>query len=290
MRCVKSRRTPRCCRGYSIAGRPAGAALFKNAQGLLKGLRRAADFTPGDFGRQLYGKTNPEDRGQLFESPQALLEIMKAGRDKGWQLTCHCQGGGAIDGFLDAMEALNKEKPIAPTRSHLIHASFQSPEAIARMKRMGILADVQAAWLYLDAPALERVFGEEGMRYFFPLRSYLDAGIVVAGGSDHMIGYDKNRAVNPYNPFMGLWTSVTRRTIRGTVIHPEERVTREEAPKMHAIWGAYRQFSEKKKGSIEPGKLADLVVIDRDYLTCPEDQIRDIQPVMVIVDGRIAQM
>jgi len=139
-------------------------------------------------------------------------------------------------------------------------------------------------------PALERVFGEEGMRYFFPLRSYLDAGIVVAGGSDHMIGYDKNRAVNPYNPFMGLWTSVTRRTIRGTVIHPEERVTREEAPKMHAIWGAYRQFSEKKKGSIEPGKLADLVVIDRDYLTCPEDQIRDIQPVMVIVDGRIAQM
>lgn len=244
----------------------------------------------GDFGRQLYGKTNPEDRGQLFESPQALLEIMKAGRDKGWQLTCHCQGGGAIDGFLDAMEALNKEKPIAPTRSHLIHASFQSPEAIARMKRMGILADVQAAWLYLDAPALERVFGEEGMRYFFPLRSYLDAGIVVAGGSDHMIGYDKNRAVNPYNPFMGLWTSVTRRTIRGTVIHPEERVTREEALKMYTIWGAYRQFSEKKKGSIEPGKLADLVVIDRDYLTCPEDQIRDIQPVMVIVDGRIAQM
>jgi len=128
--------------------------------------------------------------------------VMHAARNRGWQLTTHDQGGGAVDNFLDTLEALDREKPIAPTRSHLMHASFQSPEAIARMKKMGILADVQAAWLYLDAPALEQAFGYDGMRYFYPLRSYIDSGIVVAAGSDHMIGHGKNTAVNPYNPYL----------------------------------------------------------------------------------------
>lgn len=243
----------------------------------------------GPFGRQLYGKTREDDRGQLFESPEKLLEIMGAARAKGWQLTAHTQGGGAIDGFLDAMAALDKQSPIAPTRSHLIHASFQSAEAIARMKKMGILADAQAAWLHFDTPALEKVFGYDGLRSFFPLRSYIDAGVIVAGGSDHMIGHDKNRAVNPYNPFHGLWVSVTRKTSSGSVMHREERITRAEALKTYTIWAAYRMFSEKEKGSVEAGKLADLVVIDRDYLTCPEDDIAKIEPVAVVVDGRIVE-
>lgn len=242
----------------------------------------------GPFGRQLYGKTDPDDRGQLFESPAKLLDIMRAARDRGWQLTAHAQGGGAVDGFIDAMEALDREKPIAPTRSHLIHASFQSPEALARMKRLGLLGDVQAAWLYFDGPGLEKVFGYDGLRYFFPLRSYRRNGVMIAGGSDHMIGWDKNTAVNPYNPFMGLWTEVTRKTSLGKVLHPEERITREEALRSYTIWGAWRQFEEKNKGSIEAGKLADLVVIDRDYMTCPEDDIARIEPVMTIVGGKVA--
>ncbi|MGB9604448.1 MAG: amidohydrolase, partial [Bryobacteraceae bacterium] len=240
-----------------------------------------------EFGRQLYGKTDPNDRGQLFATPEKFLAVFRAARDRGWSLSAHTQGGGAIDLFLDTMEVLDREKPIAPTRSHLIHASFQSPEAIARMKRLGIAADVQAAWLYCDGPALEKVFGYEGMRYFFPLRTYLRAGVTVAGGSDHMIGYDKNRAVNPYNPFHGMWVSITRKTSRGRVLHPEEKVTREEALKTYTIHAAWRLFAENRLGSIEPGKLADLVVIDRDYLSCPEDDILAIEPVMVILDGKI---
>jgi predicted amidohydrolase YtcJ len=74
----------------------------------------------------------------------------------------------------------------------------------------------------------------------------------------------------------------------GQVLHPEQRITREEALKMYTVWPAYFEFEEKDKGSIEPGKLADMVVIDRDYMTCPEDQIRAIEPVTVIIDGRIA--
>ena len=245
----------------------------------------------GPFGKQLYGKTDPEDRGQLFIPPDKLLAVMRTARNRGWQLTTHDQGGGAVDNFLETLEQLDREKPIAPTRSHLMHASFQSPEAIARMKKMGILADVQSSWLYLDAPALEEVFGYDGMQYFYPLRSYIDAGIIVAAGSDHMIGHDKNHAVNPYNPFLSMWTEVTRLagvpSGHGKVIHPEQKISRVEALKTHTIWAAYLQFADNERGTIEPGKLADLVVIDLDYLTCPEEQIKDIRPVVTILDGKI---
>jgi predicted amidohydrolase YtcJ len=90
-----------------------------------------------------------------------------------------------------------------------------------------------------------------------------------------MIGHDKNNAVNPYNPFLSMWTEITRLTNRGKVIHAEQRISRAEALKTHTIWPAYMQFAEKERGSIEAGKFAD------DYLTCPEAEIKDIQPVMV---------
>jgi hypothetical protein len=241
----------------------------------------------GPFGKQLYGKTDPDDRGQLFIQPDKLLAVMRAARARGWQLTTHDQGGGAVDAWLDTLAALDRERPIRDSRSFVMHASFQSPEAIARMKQMGILADTQSQWLYHDAPALEKVFGHAGMRYFFPLRSYLDAGIIVAAGSDHMIGHDKNKAVNPYNPFLSMWIEVARKTDRGEVLYPEEKITRAEALKTHTIWSAYMQFAEKEKGSLETGKFADLVVIDRDYLTCPEDQIKDIEPLMTVIAGKI---
>lgn len=241
----------------------------------------------GAFGEQLYGITNRDDRGQVFLPPDKLLAVLRAARDKGWALTAHSQGGGAVDGLLDAFEALNRERPLAPSRSHLMHASFQTPEAIARAKRLGVLADVQPAWLYGDGEALEKVFGDEGMRYFFPLRSYVDAGVIFAGGSDHMIGHGKNRAVNPYNPFPAMWTEVTRRTSAGKVLHAEQRISREDALRSYTIWGAYLQSAEKRKGSIEVGKLADFVVIDRDFLACPEEQIKDIEPVMTVLDGKV---
>lgn len=241
----------------------------------------------GPFGRQLYGQTNPDARGTLFIEPEKLKRIFTAARDMGWQLTAHVQGGAAIDNLLDAFEALDKVKPITPTRSHIMHGSFMSRDAIDRAKKMGILYDAQPGWLHFDVPALEQVFGYQNMRYFFPVRSIIDAGIPVAGGSDHMMGHDKRLAVNPYDPFFNMWQTITRKTRVGKVIYPEERITRVEALRMWTTWAAYLEFSEKTKGSIEAGKLADLVVIDRDYLTCPEDEIKQIDPVMVILDGKI---
>jgi predicted amidohydrolase YtcJ len=243
----------------------------------------------GEFGKQLYGQSNPDSRGQLFLDPPKLLAIMTAARDRGWQLTAHSQGGGAIDALLDCFEALNAKKPIAPTRSHLMHASFQSPEAIARLAKLGLPADVQPAWLYKDGPALQKVFPGNGLRYFIPLKSYRDQGVILAGGSDHMIGHDKNHAVNPYNPFQGMWTAVTRRMANGEVLFPEERISREDALRMYTIWAATLQMAEKERGSIEAGKLADFVIIDRDYLTVPDDAIKDIQPVSVVLNGKVVR-
>jgi predicted amidohydrolase YtcJ len=241
----------------------------------------------GPFGRQLYGQTDPDARGTLFIEPEKLYRIMRAARDKGWQLTAHVQGGGAIDRLLDVFERLDREKPIAPSRSHVMHGSFMSEDALNRMQRMGVMVDVQPGWLHFDVPALQRVFGLENMRYFFPLRSYIDRGIIVAGGSDHMIGHDKNTAVNAFNPFFNMWASITRRTREGQVVYPQERITRQEALKMWTIWAAWIQFGEKTRGSIEPGKFADLVVIDRDYLACAEDDIRRIEPLGTMVNGRV---
>jgi len=169
-----------------------------------------------------------------------------------------------------------------------MHASFQNPEAIARARKLGVIADVQPAWLYHDAPALEKVFPSKPgpMRYFIPLKSYLDAGVKIAGGSDHMIGFDKNAAINPYNPFLGMWTAVSRKTRFGEVVGPEERIGRADALRMYTETAAYLQFAEKDRGTIEKGKLADLVVINRDFLTCPEDDIRKIEPTMIILGGR----
>ncbi len=203
----------------------------------------------GAFGRQLYGQTDPDARGTLFIEPEKLYRIMRAARDKGWQLTAHVQGGAAIDTLLDVFERLDREKPIAPSRSHVMHGSFMSEEALNRMQRMGVIVDVQPGWLHFDVPALQRVFGIENMRYFFPLRSYIDRGIIVAGGSDHMIGHNKNTAVNAFNPFFNMWASITRRTRDGEVIYPQEKITRQEALKMWTIWPAWLQFGEKSQAS-----------------------------------------
>jgi predicted amidohydrolase YtcJ len=240
----------------------------------------------GPFGKQLYGQTDPDARGTLFIDPDKLYRIFHAARAKGWQLTAHAQGGGAIDALLDAFERLDKEKSIRGERHHVMHGSMMSEQAIQRIKRLDVSMDVQPGWLYLDAPALKRVFGKQNMRWFFPLHTFLQQGIPVAGGADHMIGHGKDNAVNPFNPFLNMWMCVTRKTREGETFYPEEKVSREDALRIYTNGAAWIQFAEKERGSLEAGKLADLVVIDRDYLTCPEEQIKDIQPLVTMVGGR----
>jgi predicted amidohydrolase YtcJ len=236
---------------------------------------------------KIYGFVDPTYRGVLSVPKPNLFEMARAAAELGWQMTAHTTGGGATDALLDAYENANRTTPLQGRRFTVTHGNFPNAQAIQRSKKLGVVYDVQPAWLYLDGPAIKDIFGAERMKDFQPLRSLIDAGIVVGGGSDHMIRFDPRQATNPYHPFLGMWIAVTRKMVDGDVLNPEQRITRMEALKMWTLNGAYLTFEEKNKGSIEPGKLADLAVITKNYATCPEDEIKDIEALRTVVGGKI---
>jgi len=242
---------------------------------------------PYGMNTKIYGYDDPDYRGVLAVPRENLMEMATLANKLGWQMTAHTTGGGAIDALLDAYEATDRERSIRDRRFTVTHGNFPNADAIARAKRLGVVFDCQPAWHHFDGPALKDVFGPARTAQFLPFRTMLDAGIVVAGGSDHMIRFDSRKAINPYNPFFGMWMAITRKTADGSTLHPEQGVTRLEALRMWTLNGAYLSFEEKLKGSIEPGKLADMVVVSKDFLSCPVDEIKDIEALATIVDGKI---
>ena len=241
--------------------------------------------TPYGENTQVYGFKDADYRGELLIQPADLTAIVRLAARLGWQMTAQTTGGGSTDIVLDAYEAVNGEFPISERRFTLTDANFLSGEAIRRAAQLGVVADMQPAWYHFDAPALAGVLGPERMGHFQPYRSILDSGVVVAGGSDHMIKFDSTQAINPYDPFVGMWVAVTRLTADGTVHNPEQRITREEALRMWTWNAAYLSFEEDVKGSLEPGKYADFVVLDRDILECPIDELRDTRVLETVLGG-----
>jgi predicted amidohydrolase YtcJ len=216
-----------------------------------------------------------------------LVKIIRAAALNGWKFTAHVNGGGGVDTLIAAYESVNSTLSLKEKRFSIIHGNFFTADAIAKMNQLGIYADMQPAWFYKDADLLHHVLGAERMKTFHPYASLVKSGIVVNGGSDHMVKLDPDLSINPYNPFTAMWAVVTRKTERSTVFNPEQAVSREEALKMYTINNAYASFEENIKGSLEKGKLADLVVLSDDLLTCPADTIRNIRPVMTIIDGKV---
>jgi predicted amidohydrolase YtcJ len=153
-----------------------------------------------------------------------------------------------------------------------------SAEAIEKMRTLGVVANLQPAWLYLDGATLRQHFGAERLTYFHPYRTLADKGVIVGGGTDHMQKIGSLRSINPYNPFLGMWTTLVRMP-RGSSepLHSNQNLTREQAIRLYTINNAFITFEETRKGSLEPGKLADFIVLDRDILTCPVGDVKDIQ-------------
>lgn len=234
-----------------------------------------------------YSIDDPEYRGVLFIPPDRLEPLVRATVEAGLQFTAHSVGDGAVHTLLNAYEAVNKSTPVAPTRPCLTHSNFMSREAIDQAARLGVVVDVQPAWLYLDARTLAPQFGDERLRYFQPLRSLFAAGVTAGGGSDHMQKIGSLRSINPYNPFLGMWIAVARkpRDYPGR-LHPEEALTREQALRFYTINNAKLLFMEDQVGSLEAGKFADFAVLDRDLLTCPEDEIRDARVLATYLNGK----
>ena len=195
----------------------------------------------------------------------------------GIHLNVHAQLRGSIEGFLAAMEAINKEKPIRGLRwtfSHLDQAQAQDME---RMKRLNVYAQIHSRPT-IQGGLMFKVHGD--LTYDMPpLRLIQDSGIPWGLGSDAT-------AVTPSNPFYTLWWAVTGKMIGGKQVL-KQTITREEALIAHTRSNAPFLFQEANLGSLTPGKYADLLVLDRDYLTVPSDEIKDIKPVLTMVGGKI---
>jgi predicted amidohydrolase YtcJ len=227
----------------------------------------------------IYSIDDPAYRGVRFIEPEKLYQMAKLALANDLQFTAHSQGDAAVDAMVEAYERIDRNDfKVRDKRPSITHASFMSQEAIAKMKALGVVANLQPAWLYLDGVTLRQQFGADRLAYFHPYKTLFDQGVTVGGGSDHMQKIGSLRSINPYNPFLAMWTTIVRQP-RGadTPLHPEQDLTREQAIRLYTINNAFLTFEETRKGSLEAGKLADFIVLDRDILTCPVDQIKDIQ-------------
>ena len=228
---------------------------------------------------KIYSIDDPEYRGVRFIEPEKLYQIARLALANDLQFTAHSQGDAAVDAMVAAYERINRDDfPVRARRPSITHASFMSPEAIAKMQALGVVANLQPAWLYLDGTTLRQHFGVERLAYFHPYRTLFEQGVTVGGGSDHMQKIGSLRSINPYNPFLAMWTTIVRQpTGSKTPLHPEQALTREQAIRLYTINNAFLTFEEAQKGSLEPGKLADFIVLDRDILTCPVEGVKDIK-------------
>ncbi len=222
----------------------------------------------------------PDNFGILTMSEEDLQKRVDAGNLTGMMVGIHCAGGKAMDIVLKAFEETNNIRPIKGRRFALIHAYQPSEESFETCRRLGIVVASQPSFLYYLGESYYENVGEERSKWLKPHRAWIDNGILVASGTDS--------PVTPYKPFPSLWASITRRTeVKGTQMGTKQRITRQEAIRLYTINGAYHTFEENIKGSIEPGKLADMIIIDRNILACPVDEIKDTEVLMTFLGGKI---
>jgi predicted amidohydrolase YtcJ len=241
----------------------------------------------GPAAAALYGTAEAGYRGFLTLPAEKIRAIVRTGHRLGWQMVAHVTGDAGVDTVLDAYEAADLDRSIRDRRFTLIHAYFPSAEVARRAARLGVAVDTQPAWYYKDADALLPALGAARLAPFIGLAEWLRAGVTVALNTDHMFGLDPVGSLNPYNPFLTMAVAVTRRTEGGQVIGPEQAVSRPDALRMMTVHAAYLSFDERRKGSIEVGKLGDLAVLSDDYLACPPERIRDIRAEVTVLGGEV---
>jgi predicted amidohydrolase YtcJ len=231
--------------------------------------------------RDVYPDSHDDYHGIAQQTPERLKQLISICNRYNWRVGVHVVGDLGIDQVLDAFEAADEEKSIRDRRFVLIHASLIRPEQMERAHKLGVRIDFQNVFMWDKAATVERFLGRAVADRAVPTRTLIDKM-----GLDNL-GAGTDFPVNPINPLLNMYIMVTRKDPNGNVYGASEAISREQALRLYTSAAARYTFEETIKGTIEPGKLADLVVLSADYMSVPDDQIKDIKASITMVGGKV---
>ncbi|MEX1186064.1 MAG: amidohydrolase [Gemmatimonadaceae bacterium] len=224
----------------------------------------------------------PNDRGLLVNTPENLYTWTKNADSAGLHVLVHAIGDRAIALQLDVFERVARENGARDRRFRIEHAQHIAPRDFPRFAQLGVLPSMQPYHAIDDGRWADKVIGVERSRTTYAFRSLLEAGAALAFGSDWFVA--------PPTPLEGIYAAVTRRTLDGRNPGgwvPEQKITVEDALRAYTTGSAYAEFAEGKKGELSPGRLADIVMIDRDITRIAPESIRDARVMLTVVGGRV---
>ena len=217
--------------------------------------------------------------GLMTTSPEEIKRLTVKAHEAGIRVSIHSIGDRGIDLALDAIEEAQRLKPVPDMRHRIEHNSVCTPKQLKRIKEQRVTPSSSIGYMWGIGDDYVENFGSERIRWLHPHRTMMEMGITAGGNSDYL--------VSDGNPMIQIYEAVTRRTRTGKVVGPEEAIGVMDAIRLYTWNGAYIGKEDDIKGSIEPGKLADLVVLDRDILTVEPEEIKEIKVLTTIVDGKI---
>lgn len=217
--------------------------------------------------------------GLMTTDPEEMKKLTLKAHSAGIRLSIHSIGDRGIDHALDAIEEAQKNYPIPDMRHRIEHNSLCTPNQIERIKRLKVTPSSSIGYMWGLGDDYYENFGPERSRWLHPHKTLIGNGIIAGGNSDY--------PVSDGNPMIQIYEAVTRKTMSGLVVGEEEAISVMDAIKLYTWNGAYLGKEEDIKGSIEEGKLADLVVLEKDVFAVPKEEIKDIKVYMTIVNGKI---
>jgi hypothetical protein len=256
-------------------------AGFGNDRLRIYGTKFMCDGSMSGWTAALYEpySNEPDEYGITVVSEDELTAGIVEAHKAGLRPVTHAIGDRAIDIVLNAIELALKERPDPDHRMSIEHCSLPTAQAIDRMKQLGVMPSSSVGFIYELGPAHLLGLGPQRIKGYFPHKTYLEKGIVSVGNSDWF--------VTSGNIAQQIYSVVTRTSYTGEVVGADQAIPVKEALRLYTINGAYAAFEEGIKGSIEPGKHADFAVLDRDILSIPAEEIKDMQVEMTIVGGNI---